>query len=154
MATVVGALVAADGRSPFTTAMLALNTTLTRLPYDDQIEIGNFLPFRNVRQPNYLITQISIPTNVKLAYEYVARSPSDLPIVCVAIAQWPSGRTRVALGGFGDTPLLAMDGPESDGADIAAQDAFREAGDQWSSAEYRSEVAGTLTTRALERLGN
>jgi len=84
----------------------------------------------------------------------VARSPADLPIVCAAVAKWPSGRTRVILGGYGESPLLAMDGPNPQGADIAARDAYREAGDQWASAEYRSDVAAKLTRRCIDEFEN
>ena len=120
------------------------------LPDDEQISLGDYLPLRDERRPNYLITRITIPTNVKMAYKYVARTPADLSIVCVAVAQWPSGRTRVALGGYGSAPMLAMDGPESDGAETAARDAYREASDQWASAAYRSDVAGKLADRCLD----
>ena len=39
-ASLAGTLVAADGRSPLTTAMLALEAVLTLLPGDEQIDIG------------------------------------------------------------------------------------------------------------------
>ena len=149
-ATVAGSLVASNGRSPLATAMLALGAELNILPGDEHISLGDYLPLRDQRKPNYLITRIMIPTNIDLAYEYVARTPADLPIVCVAVARWPSGRTRVALGGYGSAPMLAMDGTESDGAETAARDAYREAGDQWASAAYRSDIAGTLAKRCLD----
>lgn len=149
VATVAGALVAADGRSPLATALLALGAELTILPDDTTTDLGNFLPLRAEQARGILITQVSMPNNVTLAYEYVARTPADLPIVCAAVVQWPSGRTRVALGGYGRAPLLAMDGPESAGAETAAQDAYREAGDQWASAAYRSDVAATLVKRCM-----
>jgi probable selenate reductase FAD-binding subunit len=151
VATIAGALVASDGRSAFTTAMLALGAELA-FGSGDTTDVGSFLPLRSRDDRGVLITAVNIPNNVNLAYEYVARTPADLPIVCVAVAQWPSGRTRVALGGFDSAPLLAMDGPESDGAEMAARDAFREAGDQWASAEYRSNVAETLVQRCLSRI--
>lgn len=151
VATIAGALVAADGRSAFAAAMLALGAELT-LGSSDTIELGSFLPLRSRDERGFLITAVNIPNNVSLAYEYVARTPADLPIVCVAVAQWPSGRTRVALGGFGSAPLLAMDGPEPDGAEMAVRDAFREAGDQWASAEYRSNIAKTLVQRCLAQI--
>jgi CO/xanthine dehydrogenase FAD-binding subunit len=90
-----------------------------------------------------------IPLNTSLRFAMVARSPMDRPIVCAAVAQWPSGRTRVALGGFGKTPVLAMDGPEPGGAVVAAREAFRFAEDEWSSAAYRMEVAGKLVQRLV-----
>ena len=107
------------------------------------------MPLRAERERGTLVTTVNIPSNVTLTYEYVARTPADLPIVCAAVAQWLSGRTRVALGGFGNAPLLAMDGPEPEGAETAARDAFREAGDQWASAEYRSDIAAILVKRCL-----
>ncbi len=70
----------------------------------------------------------------------------------VAVAQWGSGRTRVALGGFGPAPIIAMDGPEGQGADVACRDAYFEAGDAWASAAYRREVAPKLAVRCLERI--
>jgi CO/xanthine dehydrogenase FAD-binding subunit len=93
-----------------------------------------------------------LPLNAHLAYEYIARTPADWPLVCAGVARWPSGRTRVVLGGFGAAPLLAMDGPLPDGAQIAAADAYSQAGDEWASAEYRREMASLLTLRALDRL--
>jgi CO/xanthine dehydrogenase FAD-binding subunit len=154
VATVAGALVAADGRSPFATAMLALSAQLLLLPGDEDISLGDLLPLGHKKLKSRLITQIVIPTNVKIAYEYVARSPADLPIVCVCVVQWPSGRTRVALGGYGKSSMLAMDGPQPDGAEIAARDAYSEVGDHWASAEYRSDVAAILTKRALQAIDN
>ncbi len=159
MATVAGTLVASDGRSPFATVMMALDAQLTLLGAPDGAEpqpvisgLGNVLPLRPEALVQRLITTVAIPLNVQLAYEYVARTPADLPVVCVAVAQWPAGRTRVVLGGFGASPLLAMDGPQPEGAETAAREAFRQAGDQWASAEYRSEIAAVLTGRCLESL--
>ena len=81
----------------------------------------------------------------------MARSPADLPIVSVAAAQWKSGRTRVVVGGFGAAPMMVMDGQSAEGAVDAVQNATSTAGDQWASAEYRMDVAQTLTRRCLEQ---
>jgi CO/xanthine dehydrogenase FAD-binding subunit len=162
-ATVAGALVACDGRSTFAAVLLALDAKLnTIVNRQSSIEnLGAFLPLR----PRGLITVITIPLNVKLAFEYVSRTPADKPIVCAALAQWNSGRTRLVLGGYGKSPLLAMDGTEADGIDAstsdavlrsvqaAARNAFHEATDEWGSAEYRMDVAATLAKRCLESLG-
>jgi CO/xanthine dehydrogenase FAD-binding subunit len=149
IATVAGTLVAAGGRSPLATAMLALGTQVVILPGEELANLGDILPFRGLKLKGRLISQVNVPVNLKLAYEYVARTPMDLPIVCVGVAQWPSGRTRVALGGYGGSPILAMDGPEPTGAEIAARDVYRQAHDQWASADYRSDIAGILTKRCL-----
>ncbi len=148
-ATVAGTLVAGDGRSTFGTILLALDAKIeTRYSTDDSrmSNIGEFLPLR----PQGLITSITIPLNVKLAFDYVSRTPADKPIVCAALAQWNSGRTRLVLGGYSKSPLLAMDGTESEGVEAAARNAFHEATDEWASAEYRMDVAATLARRCLE----
>ncbi len=149
-ATVAGTLVAADGRSTFASVLLALDARLSMQPDDEAIEIGNFLPLRGENLRGKLIIAISIPLNAKLAFESVARTPADKPIVCAALASWPSGRTRLALGGYGKAPLLAMDGTEAEGLEEAARNAFHEATDEWASAEYRMDVAATLAKRCME----
>jgi len=152
VASVAGTLVAAEGRSPFTTAMLALDAMMNILPGDEQVSLGNLLPFRGERLRGRLIWRVSIPLNAHLAYEYVARTPADLPILCAALASWPSGRMRLAVGGFGAAPILTFDGMDEIGLDLAAQNACSQAGDEWASAEYRMELASTLAKRCLENL--
>ena len=150
-ATVAGTLVSCDGRSTFAAALLALDSKLElrRSTEESQvISMGDFLPLR----PRGLITSITIPLNAKLAFEYVSRTPADKPIVCAALAQWNSGRTRLVLGGYGKNPLLAMDGTEADGLETAARNAFHESTDEWASAEYRMDVGATLAKRCLESL--
>jgi len=71
--------------------------------------------------------------------------------LCAAVSRWSSGRTRVALGGFGSQPVLAFDGPESGGVEAAAISAYNQAEDEWASANYRKETAGILALRCLEQ---
>lgn len=152
VATLAGTLVSADGRSPFTTALLALDAELelkSAVSPSEWLSLGDLLPVRNERLSGRLITSIRLPSNTRLAYESVARTPVDLPIVCTALARWPSGRVRMALGGFGNAPVLAFDGPEPGGLEIAAREAYSQAGDEWASAEYRRDVAATLAKRCL-----
>ncbi|KAF0108672.1 MAG: putative selenate reductase FAD-binding subunit [Anaerolineaceae bacterium] len=164
--TVAGALAACDGRSPFAAVMLALDAKVIFVPDNEQITLGNYLPLRvgaglvparggrpqGSPLQSQLITKIEIPLNVKLAYESVARTPADKPIVCAALAQWDSGRTRLVLGGWGASPSVAMDGNEASGVEAAARNAAHDAADEWASAEYRSEVAAVLAKRCLEHL--
>jgi CO/xanthine dehydrogenase FAD-binding subunit len=155
-ATVAGSLVSCDGRSTFVSVLLASDAKLeqTRLE-NSEIEsrttnIGDFLPLRDLQ--GSLITSITIPLNAKFAFEYVSRTPVDKPIVCAALAQWNSGRTRLALGGYGKSPLLAMDGTEAEGIESAARNVYHEATDEWGSAEYRMDVAATLARRCLSNV--
>jgi CO/xanthine dehydrogenase FAD-binding subunit len=152
MATAAGQLVCADGRSALAAAWLALDAVLTWQPGPVEVRLGEWLPLRAQKKLGLLITHLYFPLAVKLAFEYVARSPGDLPIVCAAVGRWPSGRTRAVLGGFGAAPVLVMDGPEAGGAEVAARDAYSQAGDAWASAEYRQEMAGILTQRCMAAL--
>ena len=152
MSTLGGWLISNQGRSIFSTLLLALDASLTWQPGDKKIRMGDWLPIRKFNPPGLLITEITWWSQPKLVFEYVARSPQDEPIVIVAVAQWGSGRTRVALGGFGEAPIIAMDGPDESGADVACRDAFHEAEDQWASAVYRREVASKLAKRCMARI--
>jgi putative selenate reductase FAD-binding subunit len=146
-ATVAGTLVSSDGRSPFTTSLLAMDAKITVVSGQSAVVgIGEFLPLR----PSGLITLITIPLNVKFAFEFTSKTPADKPIVAAALAQWNSGRTRLTLGGYGKSPMLAMDGTEAEGLDAATRNAYHEANDDWASAEYRMDVAAVLAKRCLE----
>jgi len=151
-ATVGGWLVSGNGRSIFSTVLLALDTTLTWEPNGERVRMGNWLPLREQEPPGVLMTEAEWWLRPYLAFEYVARSPKDRPILIVAAAQWDSGRTRIALGGYGEEPIIAMDGPEDRGVDVACRDAYYEAGDQWATAVYRREVAPKLALRCLDRI--
>ncbi len=157
VATVAGTLVTATGRSPFATVLLALDATLELLWMDAKpkhTRLGEWLPLRKETKPAGLITHITFPAHVKMAYESIARSPDDQPICCGAVVQWNSGRTRLVMGGWGESPLLAFDGPEPEGIEIAAKNAYSQAEDQWASGEYRQEMAGILASRCMQRVSH
>jgi putative selenate reductase FAD-binding subunit len=154
-ATLAGAVLSADGRSPLATALLALDAVLDVARAGaavEQVNLGDVLPVRGEKLRGRLVTRLTLPLNARMAYESVSRTPADLPIVCAAAACWPSGRTRLALGGFGPAPLLAMDGPQAQGAEEAARSAYGDAGDEWASAEYRQEMAQVLARRCMQQL--
>ena len=77
-------------------------------------------------------------------------APLDRPVVCAAVASWPSGRTRVTLGGFGQGAYPGNGWPGARwGGPMAAREAYRFAGDEWASAAYRMDVAGKLVQRLM-----
>ncbi len=154
-ATAAGTLVVADGRSVWATGLMALDARLVLQRWGESsqvVSIGDWLPLRGEWHPGWLITEIRVPVTPRLAWEVVARSPADRPLLIAAVARWPRGRTRVVLGGWGDAPHLALDGPTADGADIAARNAAYDAQDHLASAEYRREVAPILVRRCLAKL--
>jgi len=155
VATVAGSLLAGDGRSPFAAAFYALDPVLViEAAGQEPIErhLGDIYALGEGELEGKLITACLVPTNLSLAYRAVARTPADRPLVCAAVSQWASGRTRVILGGHGPRPILALDGPTSDGAARAARDAYSEAEDQWASAEYRAEAAEVLVQRCVNEI--
>ncbi len=145
-ATVAGTIVTGDGRSPLLTALLAMGTEIALAPGDEQISLDETLR-RSDRAGGKLITRIRAVAPDQLRYAQVARSPVDRPQVCVAVAR-SGGQTRVALGGFGQAPLLL---PSSDAPSIAeaARTKYADAGDQWASSEFRSAVAAILAERLV-----
>ncbi|RCK74733.1 MAG: Uncharacterized protein YgfM [Anaerolineae bacterium] len=151
-ATVGGSLVSANGRSPFGVVMLALDAQLTLMPGERTLSYGDFLALRDEFLAGHLITRIQFNPQVELAYQAVARTPADLPIVCAALARWQSGRIRLALGGWGKTPTLVLDGQGHEGLRLAAESAFSAAADEWASAEYRSQISGVLAKRCWEQI--
>ena len=155
VATLAGTIMAANGRSPVAGVLLAMDVELELIGVGqkkDTVRLGDLLPVRDEKLSGKLITRVRIPVESAAAYHYVARSPADLPIVAAAAAVWPSGRTRVVLLGYGDQPVMVFDGPEIEGAETAARDAYSSAADQWAGADYRSDTAGVLVERCLSEI--
>jgi CO/xanthine dehydrogenase FAD-binding subunit len=162
VATLAGSLMTADGRSPLVTALLAAGANVELQPGGENIGLDELLARREAQGLNRLITTVTVPRPRRLAYEQVARSPADRPIVCAAVAEvGPDGeetQMRVALGGYGASPVLV---PVADGRSTSeefvdeigrlASGVYADAGDAWASAEYRSEVAGILVRRLLAK---
>jgi CO/xanthine dehydrogenase FAD-binding subunit len=149
-ASLAGTLVKATGRSTLTTSLLALDTSLVWLPGEREVRIGDWLPLRKNWKNGLLIHSVRIPLKPKLVFETVARSPMDQPLVCLALAEWPSGRVRLAAGGSGEQPILVADGVGTEGLDVVVRDACSQWNDAWASAEYRQEVAGILAHRLMQ----
>lgn len=153
MATLAGTVVAADGRSPVATVLLALDAQVTLQPGDETVSIDSLLDRRGEGLRGRLIVALTLLAADYAAYEQVARAPTDRPLVCASVARL-HGRPefRVALGGSGLRPLaLVMERPDPRAAAEAAALACAEAGDAWASAEYRSAVAAVLVRRLMEK---
>jgi CO/xanthine dehydrogenase FAD-binding subunit len=131
------------------TVLLALDARLTWLPGEQLMALGDWLPVRKSLKPGVLISQLGIPRQTVVRFLSVGRTPQDRPLVCAALAIWPSGRTRVALGGTGSAPLLAIDGTDRSGAEAATENAYSHSGDTFASNNYRKETARQLVHRLL-----
>ncbi len=157
--TVAGTLVAADGRSPFAAAMLALDARLTHQPGPAEVDLGDLFEMRSLGEGfpqlhGILLTGAAIHLKTALAYHYVARTPADRPIVCVAAGRWPSGRLRVVVAGWGRAPRLALDAAETGGVEAAVRSAAVDSGDDWATADYRQDVALKLARRAVREVSS
>lgn len=147
MATLGGTIMTATGRSALVTSLLALDARVSLEPDKIAQPLALLLDRRKNGLAGSLIVALTFAKAARLAYEQVARSPADRPIVCVAAARVPGEASlRIALGGFGERPILVGDAH-------AAETAYTNAEDAWASAEYRSAVAGILVRRLAAEVG-
>ncbi len=150
MGTIAGFLMCANGRSSLAITLLAADVQAIVLPANSPLSFQQILTVReNVRQP-WLISQVVLDTNCAVKFEFVARSPADLPVLGIATAKWPSGRTRVVVGGFGPAPQLAYDGNAEVDISRAVESLLQDSDDEWASAEYRRSVAPAVVNRLLQ----
>jgi CO/xanthine dehydrogenase FAD-binding subunit len=148
MYSVFEAIATANGRSVFTTALLALDAKIKIYGQKHLENLGDYLPLK----PKGLVEAIYFSTESKFAFESVARTPNDVPVVCAALTRWSADRYRLAVGGFGKLPLLVVDGRGSNGIELAAKNVYINASDPKATGQYRSEMAKVLTERCLEKL--
>ncbi len=160
MSSLGGTIVEAGGRSPLLTAMLAMDTTVILEPGNKNLPLEKILKNRKKRISDRLITEIVLRIPERMAFDYVARTPADRPIVCAAAALYGKGERVeiwIALGGYGTRPIRVH---EAEGAVLnkaslecvsdAAIRAYAQAEDAFASAEYRAHVAGVLVQRVLK----
>ncbi len=158
-ASLAGSIVAAPGNSPLFTALLALDAHLiirtARGTREDDVALPYWTP-----QPRSLILRVSLPTvanNTHAAYEKVARTPADLPIVCVAARAAVEDQhlwdIRLALGGVAEKPIV-ITRPAGSIEDLAqlAVSTVTPSDDYFATADYRREMIGVLTRRTLSNL--
>jgi CO/xanthine dehydrogenase FAD-binding subunit len=151
MATLAGAVLDSDGRSPLTTALLAVGARAV-VAGGEVVDLDELLDRRPLAAGT-LLTAFQWKAKAILHYEQVGRTPADRPIVAVAIGHTDGTAFRVVLGGFGARPVRvpraekALLAENARAAGEAAAEAFAEAGDAWASAEYRAHVAGVLVRR-------
>jgi CO/xanthine dehydrogenase FAD-binding subunit len=155
-ASLAGSIVAAPGNSPLFTTLLAVDARLiVHATRENEIALAGWTP-----QPRSLILRVTLPTlpiNTHAAYEKIARTPADLPIVCVAaratIDHDHLRDIRLALGGVAEKPIVITRpaGSIEELAQLAAS-TITPADDYFATAGYRREMIGVLTKRALSNL--
>ena len=159
-ATIGGAVMTGDGRSPLLTALLALDASVITEPGKNSEPLEKLLEKRDERRKPRLIVALDMMRPNRMVYEQVSRSPADRPLVCLAVAEYltSEGESHMAaaLGGYGERPIRLTELEEAleNGASLAeaaelAQKAYSDAGDAFASAAYRAEIAGVLARRLL-----
>ena len=141
-----------NGRSPLASILLAMDATLEFFPEQQTLSLISFFAQRKHLQDHFVKT-IIIEGHPAVAFECIARSPLDLPLLIISIALWPDGRIRAAIGGFGKTPQEVYAGKDSQELLRSVKKITQDATDQWASAEYRQETAEILARRCLKQLG-
>lgn len=150
-ATLGGRLVAFDGRSALITALVAADATTLWGEERKEVSLGEWLALPE-KKPGKLLVAVRINRKANLALEVVNKTKLDMPLVCVAAAKWPAGRIRLAVGGFGKCPQMVFDGQDTDGAELAVENACRNSGDFRASEDYRRSMSIILTRRCLAKI--
>jgi carbon-monoxide dehydrogenase medium subunit len=176
VATVGGNLVNASPAADLVPCLLALDGAVTLLgPGGERdLPIGRFLlgPNRTVRQPDELLTRVSLPAPpARAATAFLKagrRRAMEISVVCVATRLTLDAslerclEARVALGAVAPTAVRAYQAeralenqPVGDEAfrraAEAAQEACRPIDDVRASAVFRQHLVGVLVRRALDR---
>ncbi|MDD4578934.1 MAG: FAD binding domain-containing protein [Anaerolineaceae bacterium] len=136
-----------NGRSPVLCCLLGLNARVVLLNRNEEILLATYMEEKTQEDP---VIQIRIPEVLNLAFESVARSPKDLPIVCVSVAKSGDGSVHVSVGGV--CKLIPRFTLKNDDGQEEIKAILANAEDEWASAEYRQEVGAVLLSRALLKL--
>jgi len=142
----------ADGRSPLLCVLLALNPTVAWLPSTKSLALSDYLAsWQNYS--NECISQLSLILPKHLAYEAVARTPKDRPVICMAAALEASDNLRIACGGLQSLPPVLSLPQGSQQAFELVRQAYKQSDDAWASAVYRQDVSQVLLSRLFLSLG-
>jgi CO/xanthine dehydrogenase FAD-binding subunit len=142
-ATVGGTLVAGDSESEFCAAMLAFEALLTVQTVGESYELP-LEEFMAAKPRDVLVTGVSFALGGEAAYERVARTPADSPIVAVIGRRAAEGEVvRLAFCGVADRPALLA---PSETQELVPPADFR------GSSAYRRAVAGVLADRVSRTL--
>jgi len=166
-ATLGGVLASAGFNAPLPVALLALDAVLVIYsPEARQSPLPSFLAYRErLLRDGALIAEVGLAlTDARMAFEKVARTPSDAPIVCAAVKlrldNGVARDVRLAVGGVGPLPArLARAEQTLEGKPLtepliaqAAELAAKEVNppsDFLAASEYRREMVKVLVRRAI-----
>jgi len=120
-------------------------------------------PGKTVLKPGDVVMEIRVPPPAphtrKVYIKHGRRKAMELATVGVAVTHVPGGETRIVLGAVAPTPIRARQAEKvfAETGDIgrtaqAAAEESRPITNVRATAEYRREMVGVLTRRALEQV--
>ncbi|HAE85173.1 MAG TPA: hypothetical protein DCG78_01515 [Anaerolineaceae bacterium] len=142
----------ADGRSPLLCTLLALAPTVEMLPSRMSLSLEKYLQYRHENKSE-IVSKVTLTLPRNLAYEAIARTPKDRPIICMAAALDDAGGLRVVCGGLQSAPEILVITDEPQQAYELVKQAYQQCTDAWASAEYRQAMSQVLLSRLLQSLG-
>jgi CO/xanthine dehydrogenase FAD-binding subunit len=142
----------ADGRSPFLCVLLAFAPSIALLPSHQSMRLETYLASRQ-KKPTEFISTLNLALPKGLAFEAIARTPKDRPIICMAAAVDDLGNLRIACGGMQNSPQMINISTEPQSAIDLVRQAYQQSDDAWASAEYRQAMSQVLLSRLLQSLG-
>ncbi len=144
--TIGGVVKSKKTRSPFLNCLSSLRTRVFLEPGELQIDLNDFLHSENYLK--MLISALTIQLPREFIFDYVSRSPLDIPVVSVAIAKYIN-ENRIGCGGFEGGPyLFAFKTHEKvDIENIITKISIKD--DEWGSAEYKKAVLKKLLSRNI-----
>ena len=142
----------ADGRSPFLCVLLAFAPSIALLPSHQSMTLETYLASRQ-KKPTEFISTLNLALPKGLAFEAIARTPKDRPIICMAAAVDDFGNLRIACGGLQNSPQVINISTEPQSAIDLVRQAYQQSDDAWASAEYRQAMSQVLLNRLLQSLG-
>jgi carbon-monoxide dehydrogenase medium subunit len=168
LGTIGGSVAHGDPASDLPSALLALDAELVVRGPDGErtLPVNGFFTgtFETALGPGALLTEVRVPATADAGWAYLKFHPraQDWAIVGVAALVRRSnggiGSAAVALTNMGPTPMRASaveqalaSGEDPARAAEAAVEGTSPVSDPFASAEYRTELAKTLTRRALEQ---
>jgi carbon-monoxide dehydrogenase medium subunit len=154
LGTIGGSLAHADPASDLPAVLLALGATLRlRSPAGERtLSVADFVlgPFTTALESQELVVEIGVPVpepGSGSSYVSVEHPASGFALAGAAALVGDQGAKTVALTGVGSRPTL-LPGDLDPGEAIAVTEIL---GDGFAPADYRRELARTMTRRALER---
>ncbi|MEW6577820.1 MAG: FAD binding domain-containing protein [Chloroflexota bacterium] len=152
-------LVERDPQSVTLTLLMALDARIAVAGVDAPLSVAEWLASGDAVW-RALVTHVSAPrgpARAAVAFQKVARTPADAPIVGAVAVAWADGKARhtgLALCGAAPWPLAQPEAArlfDQTGDAGAALDALAldPPDDHWGSREFRAEMARVVTRRAL-----